>query len=103
MEEQIISIAKEKGFISNIIGKSVEAKYSNKDFYYLWMCELQKWLREVHNTYIAIIPGFGDKIWYTYQIHADNGNAFIDVEDSWDTYESALEESLKQGLLLINN
>ena len=50
MKEELIEIATKKGFSSNVIGKSVGSIYSTKDFYYLWMCELQKWLRKVHDN-----------------------------------------------------
>ena len=54
MKEKLISLAKEKGFESTVIGKSATAKYSKKPFYYLWLCELQRWLRAEHNIHVYI-------------------------------------------------
>jgi len=104
MQKQLIASAKEKGFESHIIGKSVEAKYSNKDFYYLWMCELQKWLREEYKIDIWITDrsdmhqnGYGIVI---------SGNDFESIELNeymavGTYYEEALEEGLKEALKLI--
>ena len=99
MEKKIIELATEKGFTSSIIGKSVEAKYSNKDFYYLWMCELQKWLREVHKIHIAILPKIlpNNEIKY----YSFRGKIKKDWTELFNTYEEALEEALKQVLILI--
>ena len=105
MQKQLIASAKEKGFESHIIGKSVEAKYSNKDFYYLWMCELQKWLREEHNIHIEIhlvIKPIGNTIYKSevYKVFGDMkiGTHFLEY---YQTYEQALEEGLKETLKLM--
>lgn len=68
----------------------------NKD-YYLW--EIQKWLREEHNIDITIRVGNhnNDKM-YHYSL------PYHDVNMNWHTfktYEEALEEGLKQALILI--
>jgi len=119
MQKQLIASAKEKGFESHIIGKSVEAKYSNKDFYYLWMCELQKWLREEHN--IILIVKFetidDSETAYTWNIIEYIEEGVGRKKDTWDfykrtdyfskrmmwwkIYEEALEEGLKEALKLI--
>jgi hypothetical protein len=111
-DKSILSkLAKEKGFISNIIGKSVESKYSTKDFYYLWMCELQKWLRENHKIHILIYVNNDNEgnepiVWsYAYNsrfdnvLHDDSFNYITDEE--FNSYEEALEEGLEQALTLI--
>jgi hypothetical protein len=100
MEKKVIELATEEGFISSIIGKSVEAKYSNKDFYYLWMCELQKWLREVHGIHIQITTDDGiDFGWCLNVINSPEDSGYWRY--FFKTYEEALEESLKQALILI--
>jgi hypothetical protein len=64
MKEQLIQLAKDKGFVSHIIGKSVSAEHTIKDFYYLWLCELQKWLRDTHHIYLIEKPITGSKNGY---------------------------------------
>ena len=103
MQKQLIASAKEKGFESHIIGKSVEAKYSNKDFYHLWMCELQKWLREKHNIHISIWYNNLTEKWrvdYIIDILLDE-EYYCDKDREQNTYEEALEEGLKEALKLI--
>ena len=96
MKEQLIILAKEKGFISEIIGKSVDSKYSKKDFYYLWMCELQKWLRETYQINILICPS---KLGYWWQIYDEKEEDSID--DTTDTYYKIYEKALEKVLLKI--
>ena len=88
---------------------------------------LQRWLREVHNIHIDILPRYHpkklntDKILFSYSIstkdnnfsgYDDNLNHWIGihagppfVEDVFyhmkDTYELALEEGLKEALIMI--
>jgi len=104
MQKQLIASAKEKGFESHIIGKSVEAKYSNKDFYYLWMCELQKWLREEHK--LIVEPNMLIDASYAYSIYRieQNGKFAKQLEFEYTEqfdYEQTLEEGLKLALKLI--
>lgn len=49
MTQDLIKESKNKGFMSR--NNLVQV---NDDYYYLWMCELQKWLRDVHNLHIYI-------------------------------------------------
>lgn len=53
---EMIALAKKKGFVSNIIGKSAESKHRSKDFFYLWLCELLKWGMDNHKLYVNIRP-----------------------------------------------
>ena len=100
MQKQLIASAKEKGFESHIIGKSVEAKYSNKDFYYLWMCELQKWIREEYGIDLVILPEHLEKeVGYRCSIEPLNSQSY-ETSHCY-SYEQALEEGLKQALKLI--
>ena len=65
---------------------------------------LQKWLREVHNIHLSIWYNNLTEKWridYIRNIKTDHD--FTTNEDEFDTYELALEESLKQALNLIKN
>ena len=73
----------------------------------------QKWLREVHNIHIIIDPFFQDGDLFGYNIFIfSNEIEKIELElkelsepthCDFKTYEEALEEGIKQALLLINN
>jgi len=110
MKEQLISLAKEKEFESSVIGKSVNAKYSSKPFYYLWMCELQKWLREEHrinveSNYLPNIQKY--RCLYVPMTKAIPNREKYSLRskyygiDNHETYEQALEEGLLEALKLI--
>jgi hypothetical protein len=116
MKEQLISLAKEKEFESSVIGKSVNAKYSSKPFYYLWMCELQKWLREVHSIDVVMGPE-RYKTGVNYMVQAQKWDLNVDEDSHYNfvvkgsywfndnneypTYEDALEKGLQEALKLI--
>lgn len=61
---KIAKLAKEKGFKTKTVTTGFTNDYllGGKNVMitemciYLWMCELQKWLREVHNCFIDILP-----------------------------------------------
>jgi hypothetical protein len=95
----LVKLSKEKGFLSR--DRLIEV---NECYYYLWLCELQKWLRDVHHVHIGIsINQFG--YGYMYSV--------IDVQKSKVlkyltggpsnkyTYEGALEAGLIEALTLI--
>lgn len=94
MQEQLMSfetakLANEKGFIPENL------TISWKEDYYLWMCSLQKWLREVHKIFISIYFEHSDWCWRI------NFNGY--EEWTWeDSYEEALEAGLQESLKLIN-
>lgn len=120
MEENLINLetaklAKEKGFISR--DKLVTV---NKEYYYLWMCELQKWLRDVHkiNLYISYEVIDDSEVAYVWNIIIDIPEGTGRKKDSWDfikrissfsekymmwykNYEEALEAGLQEALKLI--
>lgn len=105
MKEQLITLAKEKKFTSKIIGKSVEATHSTKDFYYLWMCELQKWFREEHQIHISITI-FEDNTWAGDLIHEGAEYEWNDLDAPYDaencnSYEEVLEICLIKALQMI--
>ncbi len=94
----LLELSKEKGFISR--DKLVTV---NKDYYHLWMCEVQKWLREEHNLIIVIsyIYEF-DSTPYTYFILRKGESSPINEwKEDFSTYEQALEAALIHTLNLI--
>lgn len=92
--------ANELGFVSKI--KLVHENLKSPDIgdldkllYYLWLCELQKWLREVYIINVYCIPCQHDEnLWYNNI--ASHNPVFTGK------YEEALELGLYQALLLIN-
>ena len=60
---------------------------------------LQKWLREVYNIHIAILPKIlpSNEIKY----YCFKGKIKKDFKDLYNTYEEALEKSLQEALKLI--
>lgn len=98
MKEELIKQSEEKGFISR--DRLVKV---NESYYYLWMCELQKWLRDKHNIDVqAPCIRFNSlKVkGYQYAITSDNYQQFTQ-EGDYNTYEQALEQGLIEGLKLI--
>ena len=93
--KQLIEKAKEKGFWKNL--KIASDGFIHPIDKYVWMCLLQKWLRDEHNIFVEIS-------WYD-----DCFNTEITVEETarlegrgeYKTYEQALEEALTKALELI--
>lgn len=117
MKEQLINLSREKGFMSR---DSLVTVYDS--YYPLWMCELQKWTREVHYIYITVVKqtlgsdewGFAYEISYLPKEFEDAKRRcphFINIDSfhgggasyagAWDTYEEALENGLLKALNLI--
>lgn len=95
----LTKLSKEKGFLSkdNLIN-------INNSYYYLWLCELQKWLREVHKIVVESIvfdKGFleNDKFCYQWRVYDNTEDWFTGLE--FKTYEEALEVGLQEALKLI--
>ena len=102
-------LAKEKGFKT----KTVTTKFTNdyllggknvminETCISLWMCELQKWLREVHNINVFVVACYigEDKHRYSYYItnpldtDSDGSEAL--------TYEEALADALNECLQIV--
>lgn len=93
---ELYTLATKEEFIPE--NKSISWKEDS----YLWMCELQKWLRENHGIHINIDFGlqWGYQLipvgWYGERFSEN----FIDGKD-WLSYEQALENGLLQALKLI--
>ncbi len=111
---KLAKLAKEKGFTTH----TVTTKFTNNYLLggknvmitemciYLWMCELQKWLREKHDIHIEI-NSFSDVstydgylIYNTAPYDYNDPNAIPDAKNC-KTYEKALEICLYKGIKLI--
>ena len=84
----------------------------NPKCYHLWMADLQKWLREVHNIHISVTKVYecsksparfkGWNIFIAgkdFETNYEINNTL--VYKYYNTYEEALEASLKEALKLI--
>lgn len=60
---------------------------------------LQRWLREQHNLHITVSFNAADE--YSLLITKFQHNHYIEVPESFETYEQALESGLNQALQLI--
>lgn len=117
MKEQLINIetaklAKEKGFKTTTVSTNFTNQYLlggksvliNEMCIYLWMCELQKWLREEHNIEVYVVPIHayqrGTGVLYKFAILGRVSAKNI-YNYCLDTYEQALEKALQEGLKLI--
>ena len=107
MKNELIQLAKEKKFSSNIISEE-PWKYSvNEELRWLfWMTNLQKWLREVYS--IDIIIEFYDLNPKTYEgfiMDKEFNKYFImnseDYSYEFKDYEASLEAGLYNALQLI--
>ena len=95
--KDLLELSKKEGFESKIIGKSVEAKYSNKDFYYLWMCELQQWLRDIYKIHITITSVSQESWMYRITKPGQKLSEGLYGEDFYN-HEEAQEEALLESL-----
>lgn len=100
MKEELIKLAKELGFESKIVS-SIPWKYSQNEElrYCLWMCELQKWVRDIHNIDVVIIP---NEIGYEYFIYNRYPPMKFVGREVFQHYEKALEAGIIEALKLIN-
>ena len=98
----LIQLSKEKGFISRDNLIKVESDYK-----YLWMCELQKWLREVHNIHIEVNVNILREWYFTaYDLSAKRCSEIPEIYEKGKdfkstTYEGALGKGLLESLKLI--
>lgn len=80
---------------------------------YLYLCEMQKWLREVHNIYVdvrhtASLDGKGIQYYTNWGFIRNldkegkqNVNGGYSEYEDWKTHEQALEHGVMEGLKLI--
>lgn len=85
---------------ANLKFQPKQIPYSPEYNKFLWMCELQRWLREVHSTDVEITRGGMRGDWYCgyrkfgYRYNWVNSAPFK-------SYEDALETGLQEALKLI--
>ena len=104
---KIAKLAKEKGFKTKTVTIGFTNNYllGGKNVMitemciYLWMCELQKWLREVHNIHITV-TSISQESWQ-YHIQKPKDKLGDNYNEDYENYEEALEDGLYQALLLI--
>ena len=109
--QELAKLAKDKGFTVH----TVTTKFTNDYLLggknvmitemciYLWMCELQKWLREKHHLIIIVAYQYEhDSTPYSYWIYKELQSLPINqwVNDL-NTYEEALEAGLQKALSYI--
>ena len=89
--KNLVERSREAGFMSRdrLVGV-------NEDYYYLWMCELQKWLREMR-TPIVVTPVTDFVAWQVEVMHPDRGLLTIDKNEDGYWFNSS-EEALEYGL-----
>jgi len=114
MKEELIQLAQEKGFTYKCpqVGDLI-----NPYDFYVWMCKLQKWLRDNHNIDCQPICSYKkeDGRKYNLGIVYINENREVDTMllkvpslidrfellERFDSYEKALEKGLPEALRLI--
>ena len=100
--KEIAKIANEKGFRPVSVSTNYTNKYllGGKNFFindtciYLWMCEVQKWLKDIKGIVINVLP-IDDKWYYL----LTKKNETLTLNRTRKTYDISSEESLKNGLL----
>jgi len=109
MKNELIKLAKDVGFVS----KNHLVNLANDDYYYLWLCELQKWFRKEHKIHVEPTLNFTND---EYPMHFNCGvmsNIDSITDFTWfgckslytfyKTYKDALEAGLFEALRLIKN
>lgn len=104
MKKQLIQIAKDKGFESKFLYDFPYVYTPNENSRYaLWLCELQKWIRDNYDIHInprpyreSIVPDDREVTgYYVGSIYNWEGKEIAWVEDwNYGTYEEALEMGL---------
>ena len=99
MKEQLIELSKEKGFSYSYVSPNFEKAF------YLWMCELEKWLRDEHQIYISVMCSHIKDL--TGETNEYSLCCEWEISDRKDmcgvglSYEETLEEALLESLKLI--
>jgi hypothetical protein len=97
--KQLVKLSREKGFISRDQIREPSLSYS-----YLWMCELQQWLRDKCECIIVILPFLLEDggITYEYTNYSTQVEEELDHGDGpFDSYEIALQAALISALKLV--
>lgn len=92
---ELMQLASEKGFFS--YDRLVRVY---KHHYYLWMCELHKWVRDTHKIHVVVDR---DQEYWKYELYTiHNGNKHIPRGfPNYINYEVAFEIGLLEALKLI--
>ena len=101
MKEELIELADKINFRSMFFPSNIElVSYKEKRKHYLWMCELQQYIRKTYGIDIVIIPNvirYEYVIYYKYPLKAERNIYFFE------TYEEALETALVRLIKLIKD
>ncbi len=103
MKEKLIELSRQKGFMS--MGNLIEV---NDSYFFLWCCELQEWMNEVHGVYVQLLPVIDMNDCWKFKLIATQHEALeIDnvsescqelMDDSWlkvEAFEWGLSEALE--------
>lgn len=109
--KEIAQVAKEKGFIAKTITTSFTNKYllGGKNVFitdtciYLWLTELQKWLRESHEIYceVMVVNDENNETKFIADIVSDIIEEEVEDNTTFETYEEGLEDAVREALNLI--
>ena len=109
--DELIKLAKEKGFETKIdyvtqikdtpYKTKEEIEYWEKFKFYIWMCELRKWLMDEKSIFIEISIEDIDYFIYTVRDFNLNHSSNICYSGSCLYFETSLHESLTDALKLI--
>jgi len=97
MKEELMLLSRQLGFKSKDNLIKVDDSY-----YYLWMCELQEWLREVHHLHLDAWYNFLTFKWKidgVINLETNENFDFLDNKE-YDIYKTALEHGLQRILKL---
>jgi hypothetical protein len=117
---EIAKIAEEKGFKPHSVSTNYTNKYllGGKNFFindtcmFLWLCEVQKWLRDIHNVdvepYLVLMTSNDREIEqqpenkeYSYKLTIKGISQFVSGSKLASTYEKGLEIGIQETLKLI--
>ena len=118
MKEELIKLASIKGFqqeVNNGVGIFYAGDiFENDKAYFLWLCLLQKWLREEHDIFVYPIPDlpYPHNSWKCILNYISPSKSKNIVKESifpnWDrgveeggTFNQSLEKGLQQALKLV--
>lgn len=87
LSRHVLNMAQNLGFVGRM------ERYND----YLWLCEVQRWLRVTYNVQITVAP-YIDEFEYFVYLNRDPEEKLL---KSFKDYESALEYGIKQALKLI--
>ena len=106
MEEQLYKLSNLNGFYADFT--NLQLRKDIKDVYYLWMCELQKWLRDEYKIIIGLDPYVSLTGELNFQpdisVYLEEVKIFELIEfesKGYSDYKLALEEGLLEVLKIL--